>query len=79
MAGINPEYPKEITRPVKHMIVRLLIVHSLLFKSSAWVLCAPLLGTDFMLLRHALSARVTNWTSYRVLDAEIALPRICLS
>lgn len=32
-----------------------------------------------MLLRHALSARVTNWTSYRVLDAEIALPRICLS
>ena len=30
-------------------------------------------------VRQALTARVANWTSYSVLDAEIALPRICLS
>lgn len=37
------------------------------------------LRTEFILLRHALSASVTNWISYRALYAEIALPRICLS
>ena len=34
---------------------------------------------ELMLLRHALSASVTNRTSYGALHAEIALPRICHS
>ena len=37
------------------------------------------LRMEFILLRHALSASLTNWKSYRALYAEIALPRICLS